>query len=142
MSDSSRLSDAQHDEEHLVLLPSARQKWALGKCVRHVLRPGTFDQRHDPVLDKVPDVVQLRVNVARKLSVDLIVGDLDACRVVLPDLGRVGLFVSKPEKDRQQVDHFLASHGRRDVLRLGRAQSHTILSLGLPRDRRIVEAQH
>eukprot|EP00961_Rhodomonas_salina_P158025 2127017-Rhodomonas_salina.1 len=50
--------------------------------------------------------------------------------------------MAKPSKDHQQVDHFLASHGRRDILRLGGAQGHTILSLGLPQDRSVVETQH
>eukprot|EP00961_Rhodomonas_salina_P108262 1457614-Rhodomonas_salina.1 len=65
--------------------PSLSRK-AFGQRVCDVVHSGALDQIHDLVPDQVPYIVPASVDVPSKLAVYRVIGNLNAGRVVLPDL--------------------------------------------------------
>eukprot|EP00961_Rhodomonas_salina_P131442 1768977-Rhodomonas_salina.1 len=64
----------------------SRPRKAFGERICNVVRSSALDQNHNLVPDKVPHIVPTSVNVPGKLAVYRIVSNLNAGRVVLPDL--------------------------------------------------------
>eukprot|EP00961_Rhodomonas_salina_P065970 886447-Rhodomonas_salina.1 len=67
--------------------PSLSRK-AFGQRVCDVVRSGTLDQNHNSAPDQVQHIVSVSVNVPSELAVYLVVGNLNAGSIVLPDLRR------------------------------------------------------
>eukprot|EP00961_Rhodomonas_salina_P023542 316032-Rhodomonas_salina.1 len=64
----------------------SRSRKAFGRHICNVVRSGALDQNHNLIPDQVPHIVPASVDVPSKLAVCWVVGNLNAGRVVLPDL--------------------------------------------------------
>eukprot|EP00961_Rhodomonas_salina_P108265 1457662-Rhodomonas_salina.1 len=76
----------------------SRSREAFGQHICDVVHSGALDQNHNLVPDRVPHIVPASVDVQSKLAVYLVVGNLNAGRIVLPDLRRGQLLAAKSSK--------------------------------------------
>eukprot|EP00961_Rhodomonas_salina_P286042 3865047-Rhodomonas_salina.1 len=60
--------------------------------------------------------------------------------VIFPDFSLVCLLVAQTQQYRPQIDHLLACHRHRHILRLSRTERDAVLSLCFPGYWRIVKA--
>eukprot|EP00961_Rhodomonas_salina_P018200 244703-Rhodomonas_salina.2 len=83
-------------------VPVKKGQWSDHTCpgrllvsASDVVGPRTLDEYHHSIFHQVPHVVPRRVDMAGKLAIDWVVGYLDAHCIVLPDIHRQPLLVSK-----------------------------------------------
>eukprot|EP00961_Rhodomonas_salina_P015532 208590-Rhodomonas_salina.1 len=109
-----------------------RRRWnALGERVGWVLGTVDLGDLEHALPHHVAQEIQLRVDVTTPCWVDRVVGHSNAGRVVLEeDCGSL-LLVPKSWQRGSEVDDLLAADAGSDKLRLGPAQHHTGLTLGL-----------